>query len=768
MNRYWKFLCLLCWLHATPTTAAELQLLAPREFQVIQRETPAGGRIQISGLLSENTPTDAYLEVRLSRGDEAAHWQRIDAIIAGREISGLMNAPAGGWFQLDVRVAAAEVPLASASVDHVGLGEVFVIAGQSNSANYGEQKLSPTSDRVVAFDGSRWQTAHDPQPRAGGRNGSFIPAFGDALVARLDVPIGIVACGIGATSVREWLPKGTPFPNPPTVVSRVEQDATTGQWSSKGEAYAMLVEHMQELGPHGFRGVLWHQGESDANQKDPTRTLPGTLYREYLETIIRQSRQAIGWSAPWIVAQATYHVPGDEASPDIRQAQASLWEAGVAIQGPDTDTLTGDMRERNGQGVHFSAKGLRAHGEMWAEKVLAWLEQLEHAPLTVTSNFEGGNAQLVSLDHRTQTVRIMPARIEDRGWPCWWSLNIAGLSPATPLQLEVQAQSLAYRDHQVLAPSWCQPKHAWLSADGGATWFASPAGSLSADKVMIYRIPVDRSELRIAWGPPFVPSDAERLLQDIAQRVPESERFELAKTRGGRPVNGIRIGSQQAAFQVWVNARQHAWEAGGSHVGQGFIQWVTSRDPAAAALRQKACIYFIPIIDVDNVALGAGGKEAQPRDHNRDWADDPIYPEIAAAQKKIREIHQQQGLDVYVDLHNPGPRDGVYFYGPFGYDELPSPPRNNYQLWIETAAKQIREPVPLTPEYRFATYVSTEEERGRMSSGWVRNCLADAGISLTLETGWNHVAMSVDGYHSIGAGLGRTLAEYLSALEKQP
>jgi hypothetical protein len=37
---------------------------------------------------------------------------------------------------------------------------------------------------------------------------------------------------------------------------------------------------MRPLGHNGFRAVLWHQGESDANQKDTTRTLAGKLYRE--------------------------------------------------------------------------------------------------------------------------------------------------------------------------------------------------------------------------------------------------------------------------------------------------------------------------------------------------------------------------------------------------------------------------------------------------------------------------------------------------------
>ncbi|MCC6508840.1 MAG: hypothetical protein IT423_07020 [Pirellulaceae bacterium] len=382
--------------------------------------------------------------------------------------------------------------------------------------------------------------------------------------------------------------------------------------------------------------------------------------------------------------------------------------------------------------------------------------------ITVQADFEGGNVEVVQLDQAMQRLRVMPALREGRGWPCWWSMRVDGLKPGTDLTLEVQAQTRPYRDKSILAHTWCQPQHAWISDDEGMTWSPSPRGTLNSDKQMVYNIPVTRSELRIAWGPPFVTTDAEALLQHIADRVADSQRFELSKTRGGRSVNGIRVGQENAPNQVWVNARQHAWEAGGSHVGRGFMEWIISDAPAAQALRANTCIYFIPIMDVDNVALGAGGKDAQPRDHNRDWADDAIYPEVAAAQKMIRSIHERHGLDAYIDLHNPAPKDPVFFFGPFGFAELPDVTRKKYQHCIELAAKNIREPVAVVPEYRFATYVTTEEERGRMSSGWVRNNLGDHGISVTLETGWNNSAMSVAGYGSIGAGLGRSLAEYLS------
>jgi len=266
------------------------------------------------------------------------------------------------------------MPVAEASVERVGVGEVFVVAGQSNSANHGAEKQATKTKRVSTFDGVHWQLATDPQPGASGGGGSFLPPFGDGMSDKFGVPVGFVACGVGATSVREWLPKGSTFPNPPTIESRVRKVDDTS-WESRGDLYNSFRDRIKQLGPNGFRAVLWHQGESDANQADPKRTLPGKLYREYLEKLIRDSRKAIGWEAPWFVAQVSYHVPGDESSGDIRSAQASLWKDKIALEGPDSDALKREWRENNGKGVHFSGPGLREHASKWMEKVSPWLEQ---------------------------------------------------------------------------------------------------------------------------------------------------------------------------------------------------------------------------------------------------------------------------------------------------------------------------------------------------------------------------------------------------------
>jgi hypothetical protein len=56
------------------------------------------------------------------------------------------------------------------------------------------------------------------------------------------------------------------------------------------------------------------------------------------------------------------------------------WVDGIALEGPDTDALTGDLRNNSGRGVLFSAKGLHEHGERRAEKVGDQLDEMLAQP----------------------------------------------------------------------------------------------------------------------------------------------------------------------------------------------------------------------------------------------------------------------------------------------------------------------------------------------------------------------------------------------------
>jgi len=150
------------------------------------------------------------------------------------------------------------------------------------------------------------------------------------------VPIGVAVTGHGGTSVYVWKPGG--------------------------ELHNWMTTRICQLGPRGFRAVLWHQGEADVGGKPED-------YALLLTSIIRASTVAAGWQFPWFVARVSYLSPERPASETTRAPQKKLWNLGVALEGPDTDTLTAAYRNNEGKGIHLNRKGLIAHGKMWADKV---------------------------------------------------------------------------------------------------------------------------------------------------------------------------------------------------------------------------------------------------------------------------------------------------------------------------------------------------------------------------------------------------------------
>lgn len=360
------------------SVAAGVHVDAPLDYQVIQRTTPTSGPVTIRG----TTAVAGWVSIRITgrglTGPYDSGWVVVESAGAEPRFSTTLTIPAGGWYTIAVRGdLRPEVRVA-----HVGVGEVFVGAGQSNSTNYGEQRQNPKTGRVSTFDGLTWRPADDPQPGAfdHSKGGSFWPSFGDELAEALGVPIGVAVTGNGATSVLQWQPKGTRVGIRPTAYAFV-REVGTNSWECDGALFDHLARRVAQLGSHGFRAVLWHQGESDANQPNPTpRRITGAEYASALETLIRGQRAAAGWEIPWFVALVSYHVPEDPGSGVIRDAQINLWQRGVALRGPDTDALQGDNRDSGGRGVHFSGKGQKAHGHLWAKQVLAHLQRLNAIP----------------------------------------------------------------------------------------------------------------------------------------------------------------------------------------------------------------------------------------------------------------------------------------------------------------------------------------------------------------------------------------------------
>jgi hypothetical protein len=357
---------LLTSLWACVAAGSTIELQSPRQFEVVQRDANNQGHVAIRGRCMP--PAESF-EFRVDGSD----WKKARTQKSGSFL-GMIDLPAGDWHAFEVRVTGESEMV---RVDHVGVGEVFVIAGQSNSTNYGSERQMPKSGMVSTFDGTSWRIADDPQPGVQDHStgGSFIPAFGDALAKDLHMPIGIASVGCGATSVREWLPRGSVMKKQPTTGKHVITFGDDLAWASDGTLYSGLIERLEQLQPNGCRAILWHQGESDAGQARAgypvDRQITGQEYHDWLKQIIEQSQKDMGRKIPWFLAQATYHSEQDPADEEFRAAQKQLWTEGIAHEGPDTDQLRAEYRH----GVHFNARGLTRHGQLWADKVEAYLNQ---------------------------------------------------------------------------------------------------------------------------------------------------------------------------------------------------------------------------------------------------------------------------------------------------------------------------------------------------------------------------------------------------------
>lgn len=370
----------------TPSAAANDVLLAsPLDYQVFQRETRLRGMILIRGRSADSpdnslnhspSRVEARIVGRGIDGPLVATWHKLSLDRHTGEFRGDLETSAGGFYEVDVRVRHGRHRVETLTVPHVGVGEVFVVSGQSNSTNYGEVPQVTETGMVTTFSGEAWRLANDPQPgvQDNSKKGSFIPSFGDALYRKYQVPIGVASVGHGSTSVRQWLPAGEPVEVMPTMTKYVVQ-AADGALTSDGTLFNGMMTRIRQLGVHGFRAVLWHQGESDSHQK-PEHEISGETYRRMLEHVILATRKQAGWDIPWFVAEASYGTPEIPSWPPVREAQRSLWLSGVALPGPDTDTLGSPYRQNNGKGVHFSGAGLKAHGQLWAQQVELYLDPL--------------------------------------------------------------------------------------------------------------------------------------------------------------------------------------------------------------------------------------------------------------------------------------------------------------------------------------------------------------------------------------------------------
>ena len=242
--------------------------------QVLQRGADDHVDIRFAG--STTVPNGTEVEARLLRFGQAMScfpWSGV-GLVEGGAFDGLVSGvPAGGPYALEVRAVEKEAVLAAGACAGILVGDLWVLAGQSNMEGCGRldaPEVEEPTPLVHAFDMSdRWliaceplhwrvdsvDAAHWPGPRKPTEEEALLYhrdrptgvgpglAFAREIVRHTAVPIGLVPCAIGGTSMDQWSP------------ARVKLGGKS--------LYGAMLRRFGAVGSH-VKGVLWYQGESDA------------------------------------------------------------------------------------------------------------------------------------------------------------------------------------------------------------------------------------------------------------------------------------------------------------------------------------------------------------------------------------------------------------------------------------------------------------------------------------------------------------------------
>jgi hypothetical protein len=374
--------------YATGADPSALTITAPTTRHMVQRDADNAGTLDVSGsyiLQPDSVEARVVVMTNGSHSGSATDWQTIDPSPSGGAFGGsLSNIPAGGWYQLEVRSVIDGAPGVATVLEKVGVGDIYITFGQSNSANHGAPAATPEDDRVVArmsLDNMLWQHAADPQPIASGSGGSPWSRLGDLLSASENVPIGFMSVGVGSTAVAQWIPGST--------------------------YYDERVQPAVESFPaNGFRAILWHQGEADSGAGTAFAT-----YQSRLGSIIAQTRTDAGWNIPWYVAEVS-RLSGSNLlkGMPINAAQRAVIHADDKVWfGASTDDLhlMGMLNDLN----HFNAAGLLAHAQLWADILIG-----NPAPTVSNADLESNTPLAEGAVHVASVTDTSAASPQVIGW----------------------------------------------------------------------------------------------------------------------------------------------------------------------------------------------------------------------------------------------------------------------------------------------------------------------------------------------------------------
>lgn len=301
--------------------SSSITIMSPVDFQTYQRDGNGQAHMVIRGTYT-GTPT--AIEAQFNGGG----WSIIDASPSGGTFSGRLR-NVSGQGTLDVRFA--NEHSVTASVMYVGVGDVFLVAGQSNASgrgnNYQAYRHASLKASMYREDGA-WAELTDPTDSDDG-GGSPWPLLGTLHLADQGVPVAFVTVADGGTGL-------------------VAPDVN---WSKNGTQYLGLINAVKNSGINDAKAIVWHQGAKDARNN-----ISQAAYQTALSQMLDDMQTDLGGNFAdlrLVCAQIGMVAARSATQLDaIRLAQANRWDN-------DADILAGpvlhdiDLSDAGGDGVHF-------------------------------------------------------------------------------------------------------------------------------------------------------------------------------------------------------------------------------------------------------------------------------------------------------------------------------------------------------------------------------------------------------------------------------
>ncbi|GGD64969.1 hypothetical protein GCM10011514_31240 [Emticicia aquatilis] len=356
IKRHISLLGLLC--IVSLKAICQIAISHPVERMIFQRNNSNQASINIAGTYySAIDRIDA--RVVAQQGGTTTAWTTIQTNPSNGYFYGTLTAT-GGWYSLEVRAYKDNALIDTKTIQKVGVGEVFAIAGQSNAQGGAGVSTPATDDRVNSVNYSNDYSDYNKLPIGFSQLGStptangdstkigpfhYVPwawgRLGDLLATKLGVPVLFYGAGHGGTSSDHWSKsaQGLPFSGPDWIQQNL------------GAPYRALENSVAYYGSlTGLRGVLWHQGESDPE----TFLVP---YYENVRNVIYKTRENTEHnSLSWVVARASRN---PESHDGVVIGQNTLISGFNNIippvpnvfAGPNTDNIYGPTIRTDG--IHF-------------------------------------------------------------------------------------------------------------------------------------------------------------------------------------------------------------------------------------------------------------------------------------------------------------------------------------------------------------------------------------------------------------------------------